>query len=140
MKIISIYRNEALRRRAIILLLVLFPVLGFASNSKPSNQLSADSNQYVALQTQEVIIYEKKHSISAIEGADGVEKEEEITLEKWMLNVKDSLWHDEEMEADIKKEEWMLSPGSDFWKQNSKEEELEMENWMCNPSSWMQAL
>ena len=75
-----------------------------------------------------------------------IEKELDIKLENWMMDL--SEWKvevsesNELVEPEIEVEEWMLNAGYDKLNKKSTfsevetEEEIEIEDWMINPAKW----
>lgn len=129
--------QKARKTRTFVLALVLFPVLSFASMSKTSYLLSTDSNQYAALEPEKIIDWKSDLSTRSIMVSVIIKSEEELTVEKWMIDVTETFWHAEGKEEEIQIEEWMYNLGSDSWMPKSDDEEIKIEYWMCNPSAWL---
>lgn len=65
-----------------------------------------------------------------------VDMEEDLKLEKWMINLDSEVW-DTDQEEELKMEHWMTNIAYNFSETVEMEEDLIVEDWMLDPSTWL---
>lgn len=112
MKTNSISRKKEMIKRTLILLLALMPALCFALVQKKSNLLPAFIDHYATQEEEKMETWMTDVTTWSNEVSENIESEEEMAVEKWMLDVNDTIWHADEAEEEIQIEEWMGNPSS----------------------------
>lgn len=65
-----------------------------------------------------------------------VDREEELVVEGWMINLESKAWiPDKEEELEV--EDWMTKIADLYLGSEETEEDLTLEAWMLNPTSWI---
>jgi hypothetical protein len=62
--------------------------------------------------------------------------EEETQLEKWMIDIKDNSWQ-QDQEEEMPLEKWMFDSEDKTWYATDNEEEIVVEGWMLDSSDWI---
>lgn len=103
-----------MKTKAIILGLILTSVISFANTGNDFSEFSNSTNSSV--NTEEISIEDGISNLNNFEFvlSSYYEMEEDIGIEKWMIDVE-----------------------NENWDSNLQEKELQVENWMNNPSSWV---
>jgi hypothetical protein len=66
-----------------------------------------------------------------------VDAEEELELEKWMLNPDSEFWCSDQ-EEELKIEDWMTKIDKNYWDTEEIEEDQTLEVWMLTPANWLE--
>lgn len=135
MKTNSITR-KAMKTITLFFIAVLLSAQSFGMEQKCSCLLPAIHCQGITEEELKTEDWLTDYTTWSVEVSDNNESEEEMTAEKWMVDVKDKIWHTEIGEEEMQIEEWMYNLDSDTWNLNTNEEEIELENWMYDPSTW----
>jgi len=96
-----------------------FHSLEIGSDNRSTEKLVADISYLLLLEVNAVTL-----------------EEDEIKTEKWMMDINDNTWvQDDEEEIPIEK--WMTNLNDKVWSNIDTEEDIEIEEWMMNPTDWL---
>ena len=130
-KIANKRRNESMIAVFIITSLLSINAMGIGSNPDMQFHSLEIGSDYYSTEELGSDISDLLLEVNAV-----ALEEDEIKTEKWMMDINDNTWvQDDEEEMPIEK--WMTNLNDKVWSNTDIEEDMEIEDWMMNPSDWL---